>query len=464
MLEIGPLPGRETSYSSMSTDLFRDFGCTKIYRVEVSRRVIVEDKVAYLKESCDVCTECVYEKPIETFEVSPPVDPQIIVPLTGDLSLIQVANQEYFMGLDNVYAKHFHNVYNNVLKRDATAAEMHYIRELISEHSRHPIFNSKIVIDGVTMPFTLMELVKKPCQLFPGNSRVIFCDNASAIMGKKATLFIPGKPGWPSSYVEVEVILHPDGTVETHCYPTGISPFPGAETGAGGDNRDGTDIGRGGSHLHCMAGFSMGNLWMPNYVMPWEKLAPKFDLDEYASPLKIAIDAPAGAWDYQNKYGVPTLQGWFRTFGMEMANGEHYAYWKPIMAAGIFGWVMEEHADKGEAEPGMLICQFGGPARKVGFAGGSGSSTANNLISILQHLFAVQRGCAGMGHLGWRVIRTLVEMGALNIIVSIHDQGAAGIINVLTELIEKLGGKIDISKINVADLSMTDIEKMLCEY
>jgi phosphoribosylformylglycinamidine synthase len=466
VVEIGPKPSRETSFSSHAVDQLNACGLIQVVRVEVSRRTVTNNPEKFIKdkENCDIMTECVYEKSLGSFKVQPPVDQVIIVPTVGEIELIKAANKKFRMGMDEADEMHFWRLFNQKLRRDAKEAELHFIREIISDHSRHRTFGATIYIDGKKMPLPLMESVKLPFKLYPGNNVVAFHDNASAIMGDTAFLLTPEKPGWPSRFVVKEVKLHPTLTVETHCYPTQISPFPGAETGAGGDLRDGLAIGRGGNHLYLIAGFSMGNLCIPGYILPWEKMTPIFDSKNFASPLQIGIEAPTGAWDYGNKYGVPTLQGYYRTFGMIMPNGEHYAYWKPIMMAGLAGTIRDEHVVKGEAKKGMLICQIGGPAYDVGEGGGSGSSSGTDEKNSAIDYTAVQRANAGMGHLTWRVIRTFVEMGVENPLVTIHDQGAAGIENVLTELIEKSGGVIDVRKVKVGDASMTVIKLLNCEY
>jgi phosphoribosylformylglycinamidine (FGAM) synthase-like enzyme len=62
----------------------------------------------------------------------------------------------------------------------------------------------------------------------------------------------------------------------------------------------------------------------------------------------------------------------------------------------------------------------------------------------VQDFNAVQRGDAEMENKVNRVIRACVEHGADNPIVSIHDQGAGGNGNVLKELVDPAGAKIDI--------------------
>ena len=63
-----------------------------------------------------------------------------------------------------------------------------------------------------------------------------------------------------------------------------------------------------------------------------------------------------------------------------------------------------------------------------------------------------------------RVIRACVEMGNDNPIISIHDQGAGGPCNVLTELIEPVGGKIEIRKIRLGDKTLSVLEIWGAEY
>ncbi len=274
----------------------------------------------------------------------------------------------------------------------------------------------------------------------------------------------PRYPGQASELVEIPVFIHPSLTVETHCYPTGIAPWPGAETGIGGCYRDDLAKGRGGNHLYAIAGFCTGNLWIPGYVMPWEKMAPRFRAAHLASPFKIMLEATGGTWSYSNKYGVPVYQGITYTFGMVMPNGEFYSYCKPIMMAGLVGTVRDEHVKKGAAKKGLLIITWGGKAHKIGFGGGSGSSSGIDAKNKTGDENAVQRGNAGMGHVTWRFTRTCVEMGLGNPLISIHDQGAAGIMNILTELVEKSGGRIRLRQVNVGDKTMIVLEILVCEY
>jgi phosphoribosylformylglycinamidine synthase len=77
---------------------------------------------------------------------------------------------------------------------------------------------------------------------------------------------------------------------------------------------------------------------------------------------------------------------------------------------------------------------------------------------------AVQRGDAEMEQKVNRVIRTCVELGERNPIVSIHDQGAGGNGNVLKEIVEPEGAVIEVRKILLGDQTLSVLEIWGAEY
>lgn len=154
------------------------------------------------------------------------------------------------------------------------------------------------------------------------NNIIAFNDNSSAIRGysdlkvlkpvnsSEASLF---KLAGPST-------RHIVFTAETHNFPTGVAPFPGATTGTGGRIRDVQATGRGAHVIAGTAGYSFGNLLIPGYRLPWEdenEVYPK----NFASPVDIAIEASNGASDYGNKFGEPVIVGFCRSFGMRLSDG-----------------------------------------------------------------------------------------------------------------------------------------------
>ena len=103
---------------------------------------------------------------------------------------------------------------------------------------------------------------------------------------------------------------------ETHNFPTGAAPFPGAETGTGGRIRDVQGTGKGGFIGAGTAAYCVANLHIPGYEMAWEE---KYECPaNLASALEIEIEASNGASDYGNKFGEPMIQG----FGISVGGAD----------------------------------------------------------------------------------------------------------------------------------------------
>ncbi len=250
--------------------------------------------------------------------------------------------------------------------------------------------------------------------------------------------------------------------METHNFPTGVAPFPGAETGTGGRIRDVLGTGRGAFVIAGTAGYCVGNLKIKGYPLKWEQESTQ--PNNLATPLEIEIEASNGASDYGNKFGEPLIQGFTRSFDMHLENGERWAFLKPIMFTGGLGQIDARLTDKKAEEKGMLIVQVGGPAYRVGFGGGAASSMLQGENASDLDFDAVQRGDAEMEQKMSRVIRACNEMGAKSLVDVIHDQGAGGPANVLKELVERSGGRVEIRNIRVGDPTMSVLEIYVAEY
>ncbi|MBM4350077.1 MAG: phosphoribosylformylglycinamidine synthase, partial [Deltaproteobacteria bacterium] len=205
------------------------------------------------------------------------------------------------------------------------------------------------------------------------------------------------------------------------------------------------------------------NLLIPGYDLPWEDKQVVY-LSNLASPLTIEIRASDGASDYGNKFGEPLILGFTRSFDQRLQNGERWAWIKPIMFTGGIGQIDARHVEKDEAQRGMLIVQVGGPAYGIGVSGGSASSKLQGENVEELDFNAVQRGDAEMEQKMNRVIRACIEMGENNPILSIHDQGAGGPANVLKELVEKAGGKIELRRIKLGDPTLSVLKIWVAEY
>ncbi len=210
------------------------------------------------------------------------------------------------------------------------------------------------------------------------------------------------------------------------------------------------------------AGYCVGNLHIPGYALRWEQ-----EHDQpanLATPLQIEIEASNGASDYGNKFGEPVIQGFTRSFDLRLDDGQRWAFLKPIMFTAGLGQIDDRLTEKMAPEKGMLIIQVGGPAYRVGFGGGAASSMLQGENVSNLDFDAVQRGDAEMEQKMNRVIRACNEMGGKSIIDVIHDQGAGGPANVLKELVEKSGGRIEIRNIRVGDPTMSVLEIYVAEY
>ena len=259
------------------------------------------------------------------------------------------------------------------------------------------------------------------------------------------------------------LLLHPILTAETHNFPSGVAPFPGAETGTGGRLRDVQATGRGAHTIAGISSYCVGNLLIPGHELPWEDKTAPYP-SNLASPLDIEVEASNGASDYGNKYGEPVVAGFTRSFGQRLPTGERYEWLKPIMFTAGVGSLDGRHAVKGSPEVGMVVCKIGGPAYRIGMGGGAASSRVQGTADADLDFNAVQRGDAEMENRMNRVIRACVELGDRNPIVSIHDQGAGGNGNVLKEIVDPLGARLFLRKIPVGDPTLSVLEIWGAEY
>ncbi len=338
--------------------------------------------------------------------------------------------------------------------RYLTDSEVFGFSQVNSEHCRHKIFNGQFIIDGNAMPSSLFKLIKKTTKTHPNFVISAYKDNVAFIDGPPAVQFAPDQPDKPSLYRKsvFESIL--SLKAETHNFPTTVEPFNGAATGSGGEIRDRLAGGRGAIPLAGTA------LYMTAYPRlednrPWVEKSPPRDW-LYQSPLDILIKASNGASDFGNKFGQPLICGSVLTFE-HLLHGESLGYDKVIMLAGGVGYGKKEMADKSEPVKGDRIVVLGGDNYRIGMGGAAVSSADTGEFSKGIELNAVQRSNPEMQKRAANTIRALVESDG-NPIVSIHDHGAGGHLNCLSELVESCGGKIDLDKLPVGDPTLSDRE------
>ncbi|MBI3600244.1 MAG: phosphoribosylformylglycinamidine synthase, partial [Nitrospinae bacterium] len=326
IVEVGPRMNFTTAWSTNAVSVCHACGLTKIKRIERSRRYLIRSQKSEVRSQNlsefinlvhDRMTECQYPESLETFESGIKPEQVYTIPLVeeGKSALINIS-RKMGLGFDDWDIDYYYNLFVKELKRNPTNVECFDLSQSNSEHSRHWFFRGRLIIDGKEIPESLMQIVKEPYKRNPNNSVIAFKDNSSAIKGYKIRTILPspaaltptlsqrerergargegGMEAGASRFREKEVTYNIIFTAETHNFPSGVAPFPGAETGTGGRIRDVHATGRGGLVVAGTAAYCVGNLQIPDYPLPWEDesfVYPK----NLASPLQIEIEASNGA-------------------------------------------------------------------------------------------------------------------------------------------------------------------------
>jgi phosphoribosylformylglycinamidine synthase len=340
------------------------------------------------------------------------------------------------------------------LGRPLTDSEVFGFSQVNSEHCRHKIFNGTFILDGQEQPSTLFQLIKKTSKANPGKIVSAYKDNVAFIQGPSAYQFAPKRQD-RADFFE----LSPMETVlslkaETHNFPTTVEPFNGAATGAGGEIRDRM---AGGTASIPLAGTAVYMTAYPRTAPDrnWEKnLPPRKWL--YQSPEDILIKASNGASDFGNKFGQPLICGSVLTFEHK-ETGKEYGFDKVIMLAGGVGFTKAPYSLKRKPGKGDKIIVMGGDNYRIGMGGSAVSSVDTGQFSNAIELNAIQRSNPEMQKRVSNVIRAMAE-STDNPIVSIHDHGAGGHLNCLSELVEETGGTIYIDKLPVGDPTLSSKE------
>ncbi|XP_062914764.1 phosphoribosylformylglycinamidine synthase isoform X2 [Mobula hypostoma] len=474
LVEIGPRLNFSTAWSTNAVSICHSIGLTEVDRIECSRRYLLKihnfkglDAAALgelVADFYDRMTECVYQRPIETFQVSiQPSQVNEVDVLNGGKDALEKANRELGLAFDSWDLDFYTGLFQKV-GRNPTSVECFDLAQSNSEHSRHWFFKGRLVIDGEAKEKSLFDLIMKTQDYSNKNNIIKFCDNSSAIEGKSVESLYPSN-GSQASNIEIhKTKRHIIFTAETHNFPTGVAPFSGATTGTGGRIRDVQCTGRGAHVIAGTAGYCFGNLLYPGYELPWEDQTFTYP-GNFARPLEVVIEASNGASDYGNKFGEPVLAGFARSFGMILPSGERREWIKPIMFSAGIGTIEDQHVRKEQPEPEMEVVKIGGPVYRIGVGGGAASSIQVQGDNTAELDFgAVQRGDAEMEQKMNRVLRACVERQQSNPICSIHDQGAGGNGNVLKELSEPAGARIYTSKFKVGDPTLSVLELWGAEY
>ncbi len=335
------------------------------------------------------------------------------------------------------------------LGRPLTDSELFGFSQVNSEHCRHKIFNGTFVIDGKEMPSTLFGLIKKTSREHPNLIVSAYKDNCAFIQGPQDNLyFTPSAPDKPSAFG-----LHSHPTVislkaETHNFPTTVEPFNGAATGSGGEIRDRM---AGGKASFPLAGTAV-------YMTSYPRLEGGQHTREgrkwlYQKPEDVLTKASNGASDFGNKFGQPLICGSLLCFEHIEAQ-RRFGYDKVIMLAGGVGYAKANDARKDVPQVGDKVVLLGGDNYRIGMGGGAVSSVATGEYGNAIELNAVQRANPEMQKRVYNAVRAMAECEH-NPIVSIHDHGAGGHLNCLSELVEETGGRVDLSKLPIGDPTLS---------
>ncbi|HKI89914.1 MAG TPA: AIR synthase-related protein, partial [Draconibacterium sp.] len=346
------------------------------------------------------------------------------------------------------------NTVSKEMGRPLTDSEVYGFAQVNSEHCRHKIFNGTFIIDGKEMESSLFQMIKKTSQLNPNKIVSAYKDNCSFVQGPVIEQFAPETQDKPDFFKvkDVETVL--SLKAETHNFPTTVEPFNGASTGTGGEIRDRMGGGKGSFPVAGTA------VYMTSYprteaMRPWEQATEEREW-LYQTPEEILIKASNGASDFGNKFGQPIITGSVLTFE-HFENFKKYGYDKVIMLAGGIGFANKKDSLKDDPEKGDKVVLLGGDNYRIGMGGGAVSSVATGEFKNSIELNAVQRANPEMQKRVYNAIRALSESDE-NPIVSIHDHGAGGHLNCLSELVETTGGKIDTAKLPVGDPTLSQKE------
>ena len=340
------------------------------------------------------------------------------------------------------------------LNRELTDSEVFGFSQVNSEHCRHKIFNGEFIIDGLLKKDSLFDLIKKTSKKNPNGIISAYKDNVAFIQGPQIEQFAPLKGNKPSVFKKTEINSVISLKAETHNFPTTVEPFNGAATGSGGEIRDRLAGGQGSIPLAGTA------VYMTPYSRVtddrvWEKKFSERNW-RYQTPLDILIKASNGASDFGNKFGQPLISGSLFTFEHH-ENDNKIGYDKVIMQAGGIGFANSDHSKKNTPKKGDAIIILGGDNYRIGMGGAAVSSANTGAFETGIELNAIQRSNPEMQKRVANAIRSLCEQME-NPIISIHDHGAGGHLNCLSELVEETGGEIIINKLPLGDPTLSDKE------
>jgi phosphoribosylformylglycinamidine synthase len=436
---VGPRAAMVTPWSTNAVEITQNMGISGIIRIEEFEKVSSDfndfDPMLFQKYS---------ELQQDIFTIN--IQPEPIL----EIDDIASYNKTEGLALSAEEVEYLNNLATK-LNRKLTDSEIFAFSQANSEHCRHKIFNGTFIVDGEEKPTSLFKLIRKTSETHPNEIVSAYKDNVAFVKGPRVTQFAPKSADKPDFYEEKKFDSVLSLKAETHNFPTTVEPFNGAATGSGGEIRDRLAGGQGSLPLAGTAVY-MTSYSRLNEERPWETdMAARPWL--YQTPMDILIKASNGASDFGNKFGQPLITGSILTFEHEEA-ARKLGYDKVIMQAGGIGYGKLDQAIKKKPTAGDKIVILGGENYRIGMGGAAVSSADTGAFGSGIELNAIQRSNPEMQKRAANAIRGLVESDN-NPIVSIHDHGAGGHLNCLSELVEETGGLIDLDKLPVGDPTLS---------
>ncbi|MDI9864124.1 phosphoribosylformylglycinamidine synthase [Flectobacillus sp. DC10W] len=436
---VGPRAAMITPWSTNAVEITQNMGIQGIIRIEEFAQVAEDftDFDPMLSQKYTSLNQAIY-----TIKIQP--EPIL------EIDDIAAYNKQEGLALSQEEIDYLNGL-SEKLGRKLTDSEVFGFSQVNSEHCRHKIFNGTFIIDGEEKPSSLFKLIKKTSETNPNDIVSAYKDNVAFIKGPRVTQFAPKSADKPDFYDEKEFDSVISVKAETHNFPTTVEPFNGAATGSGGEIRDRLAGGQGSLPLAGTA------VYMTSYSRLEESRAWEKGMNErdwlYQTPMDILIKASNGASDFGNKFGQPLITGSVLTFEHE-EEARKLGFDKVIMLAGGIGYGKESQAKKQKPSVGDKVVVLGGENYRIGMGGAAVSSADTGAFGSGIELNAIQRSNPEMQKRAANAIRGLVESDE-NPIVSIHDHGAGGHLNCLSELVEETGGLIDLDKLPVGDPTLS---------
>ncbi|GEM63194.1 phosphoribosylformylglycinamidine synthase [Sphingobacterium faecium NBRC 15299] len=436
---VGPRAAMITPWSTNAVEITQNMGIEGIIRIEEFRKVQADynDFDPMISQKYESLTQEMY-----TINIAP----ESIL----EIEDIDAYNKQEGLSLNPEEVQYLSDLAIK-LDRKLTDSEVFAFSQANSEHCRHKIFNGTFIIDGEEQPTSLFKLIKKTSETNPNEIVSAYKDNVAFVKGPRITQFAPQSADKPDFYTEKEFDSVLSVKAETHNFPTTVEPFAGAATGSGGEIRDRLAGGQGSLPLAGTA------IYMTSYSRleenrPWEQA-----MEErpwlYQTPMDILIKASNGASDFGNKFGQPLITGSVLTFEHE-EDARKLGFDKVIMQAGGIGYGKLDQAKKHTPKVGDKIVILGGENYRIGMGGAAVSSADTGAFGSGIELNAIQRSNPEMQKRAANAVRGMVESDH-NPIVSIHDHGAGGHLNCLSELVEETGGLIDLDALPVGDPTLS---------